>query len=84
VLPEFVCLVIDVENINILLFLYFQCSHKKYKKVQKESGRGFLKMDILKMSKNEKGPIIFFRKIMIFDFAAFCSKLRFFVKMLFA
>jgi len=52
--------------------------------VQKESGRGFLKMDIFKMSKIEKGPIIIFRKIMIFDFAAVCSEMRFFVKMLFA
>jgi hypothetical protein len=41
-------------------------------------------MDIFKMSKIEKGPIIFFGKIVIFDFAAFCSKLRFFGKMLFA
>uniref|UniRef100_A0A6C0KF76 Uncharacterized protein n=1 Tax=viral metagenome TaxID=1070528 RepID=A0A6C0KF76_9ZZZZ len=36
------------------------------------------------MSNFEKGPIIFFGKIMVFDFAAFCSKLRFFGKMLFA
>uniref|UniRef100_A0A6C0KG99 Uncharacterized protein n=1 Tax=viral metagenome TaxID=1070528 RepID=A0A6C0KG99_9ZZZZ len=36
------------------------------------------------MSKIEKGPIIIFRKIMIFDFAAVCSEMRFFVKMLFA
>jgi hypothetical protein len=84
VLPGFVCLVIDVKNIIILLFLYFQCSHKKYKKVQKESGRGFLKMDIFKMSNFEKGPINFFREIVFFDFAAVCSEIRFFIKMLFA
>jgi hypothetical protein len=82
--PGFVYLVIDVKNIIILIFLFFQCSHKIIEKVQKESGRGFLKMDIFKMSKIEKGPIIFFRKIVFFDFAAGCSKLRFFVKMLFA
>jgi hypothetical protein len=62
----------------------FQSPNKIIEKVQKESGRGFLKMDILKMSKNEKGPIIFFRKIVIFDFAAVCSEMRFFVKLLFA
>jgi len=79
-----VYLVFHVKNINILLFLFFQSPYKIIEKVQKESGRGFLKMDIFKMSKNEKGPITFFRKIVIFDFAAFCSKLRFFGKMLFA
>jgi hypothetical protein len=82
--PGFVCLVIDIKNIIILLFLYFQCSHKKYKKVQKESGRGFLKMDILKMSNFEKGPINFFGKIAFFDFAVVCSEIRFFIKLLFA
>ena len=41
-------------------------------------------MDILKMSIFEKGPIIFFGKIWFSDFAAVCSKLRFFGKMLFA
>jgi hypothetical protein len=41
-------------------------------------------MDILKMSNFEKGPIIFFGKIVIFDFAVVCSKMRFFRKMLFA
>jgi hypothetical protein len=80
----FDCLLFHLKNINILLFLFFQSPNKIIEKVQKESGRGFLKMDIFKMSKNEKGPIIFFRKIMNFDFAAFCSKLRFFGKMLFA
>ena len=32
------------------------------KKVQKKSGRGFPKMDILKMSNFEKGPTTFFGK----------------------
>jgi hypothetical protein len=82
--PGFVCLVFHVKNINILLFLFFQSSNKIIEKVQKESGRGFLKMDIFKMSNFEKGPIIFFREIVFFDFAVVCSKLRFFVKMLFA
>jgi hypothetical protein len=41
-------------------------------------------MDILKMSKIEKGPITFFGKIVIFDFAAICSEMRFLGKMLFA
>uniref|UniRef100_A0A6C0KJV9 Uncharacterized protein n=1 Tax=viral metagenome TaxID=1070528 RepID=A0A6C0KJV9_9ZZZZ len=38
----------------------FQCPHKNSKKVQKESGRGFRKMDILKMSNFQKGPSTFF------------------------
>jgi hypothetical protein len=33
-------------------------------------------MDIFKMSNFEKGPITFFGKMWIFDFAAFCSKIR--------
>jgi hypothetical protein len=41
-------------------------------------------MDIFKMSNFEKGPIIFFGKMWIFDFAAVCSEIRFFIKMLFA
>jgi hypothetical protein len=40
----------------------FQSPYKIIEKVQKESSRGFPKMDILKMSKNEKGPITFFQK----------------------
>jgi hypothetical protein len=43
--------------------IIFQSSYKIIKKVQKESGRGFRKMDILKMSNFEKGPINFFGKI---------------------
>jgi hypothetical protein len=39
-----------------------QSPYKIIEKVQKESGRGFPKMDILKMSNFEKGPIKFFRK----------------------
>jgi hypothetical protein len=82
--PGFVCLVIDVKNINIHRFIFFQSPNKIYEKVRKESGRGFRKMDILKMSNFEKGPIIFFGKIVIFGFAVVCSKMRFFGKMLFA
>jgi hypothetical protein len=41
-------------------------------------------MDILKMSKFQKGPITFFGKIVIFVFAAVCSETRFLGKMLFA
>jgi hypothetical protein len=41
-------------------------------------------MDIFKMSNFEKGPIIFFGKIVIFDFAAGCSEMRFLGKLLFA
>jgi len=37
-------------------------------------------MDIFKMSNFEKGPIIFFEKIVNFVFAAFCGKLRFWGK----
>jgi hypothetical protein len=51
----------------IILFFYIKClknqsPYKIIEKVQKESGRGFRKMDILKMSNFEKGPINFFRK----------------------
>jgi hypothetical protein len=38
----------------------FQSSYKIIEKVQKKSGRGFRKMDILKMSNFEKGPSTFF------------------------
>jgi hypothetical protein len=41
----------------------FQSPYKIIEKVQKESGRGFRKMDILKMSIFEKGPINFFGKM---------------------
>jgi len=64
--------------------IIFQSSYKIIKKVQKESGRGFRKMDILKMSNFEKGSIIFFGKMWIFDFTAFCSKFGDFVFQLFA
>jgi hypothetical protein len=41
----------------------FQSPYKIIEKVQKESGRGFRKMDIFKMSIFEKGPINFFGKM---------------------
>jgi hypothetical protein len=78
-----VCL-FHLKNINILRFIFFQSPYKIVEKVQKESGRGFLKMDIFKMSKIEKGPINFFGKIAFFDFKAFCGEIRFFIKILFA
>ena len=56
----------------------FQSPYKNNKKVQKESGRGFLKMDILKMSNFQKGPSTFFRKNEKIDFAGICSKFHFF------
>ena len=37
-----------------------QSPYKIIEKVQKESSRGFRKMDIFKMSNFEKGPMTFF------------------------
>jgi hypothetical protein len=51
----------------------FRYPYKIIEKVQKESSRGFPKMDIFKMSKNEKGPINFFRKNVK---KRFCSKMQ--------
>ena len=49
---------IFISNIIII-----QSPYKIIEKVQKESGRGFPKMDIFKMSNFEKGPINFFEKM---------------------